>query len=282
MIDICRELARRLKASTDISFRIGIGSVCGLGGSMDSYEEALESLAESTGSVAHVDDMPLSCRYDAEYPIVLENELFHRLKGGQREDCERTAGRYFDWMLENYDEKNVSVRLKALEFVLFAEHEAYLDGGMPYHFTDRANYLPLVYEAEKNSDLRAWFVGKFGDACQNMSTKQKKHENSLVARAQDYIRQNFQKDLSLNEVSRQLDISPYYFSKLFKDETGSNFVEYVTELRIERAKRLLADRERSMKEICTEVGYGDPNYFSRIFKKNTGVTPTEYREGMKA
>lgn len=278
MIDVCRELTRKLRRMTDISFRIGIGSVRKLNESMDSYEEALKALVNSTGSVAHVDDLPIQCRYDEEYPIELEKELFDSLKSGKREECERAAGRYFDWMLENYDEKNMSVRLKTLEFVLFAEHEAYLNGGMTYHFSEREQYLSLVMNVERNRDLRSWFVEKFGESCRNMITKKEEHENQLVVRAQSYIQENFQRDLSLDEVSRQMDLSPYYFSKLFKEETGSNFVEYVTNLRIGKAKELLVNDSLSMKEICAAVGYSDPNYFSRIFKKNTGVTPTEYRE----
>lgn len=278
MIDICRELTRKLRRMTDISFRIGIGSIRKLNESMDSYEEALKALVNSTGSVAHVDDLPIQCRYDEEYPIDLEKELFDSLKSGKREECERAAGRYFDWMIENYDEKNMSVRLKTLEFVLFAEHEAYLNGGMTYHFSERESYLALVMNAEHNSELRSWFVERFGESCRNMITKKEEHENQLVVRAQNYIQENYQKDLSLDEVSRKMDLSPYYFSKLFKEETGSNFVEYVTNLRIGKAKELLVKDGMSMKEICASVGYSDPNYFSRIFKKNTGVTPTEYRE----
>lgn len=281
MIDTCREIVRNLKKSIDISFRIGIGSSRKLSEGMDSYEEALKALANSKGSVAHVEDLPIRCRYDEEYPIDLEKELFESLRKNQVEECENLASRYFDWMLENYDEKNASVRLKILEFVLFAEHQLYLNGGITYHFSDRENYLSLVVNAEKNSDLRAWFVGRFRDICRNMGKKKKEHENQLVVRAQTYIQKNFQRDLSLDEVSRQLDLSPYYFSKLFKEETGSNFVEYVTKLRIGRAKELLLKEEYSMKEICMEVGYSDPNYFSRIFKKHMGITPTEYREGKR-
>ena len=85
--------------------------------------------------------------------------------------------------------------------------------------------------------------------------------------------------MSLDEISREYDISPYYFSKIFKDETGENFIEYLTGVRMEKAKQLLLNKELSMKEICSMVGYADPNYFSRSFKKNVGVTPTEYREG---
>lgn len=277
IIDTCRELARRLKSQTGISFRIGIGSIQKLSQSMVSYEEALKALMNSTGSVAHADDLPIQCRYDEEYPIELEKELFDSLKSGRREECEQLAGRFFDWMTDCYGESNMSVRLKTIEFVLWAEHEAYLGGGMTYHFRDRENYLSIIMEAEKNSDLKGWFVSKFKEACTNMLTRREEHENQLVVRAQAYIQNHFQKDLSLDEVSKQLDLSPYYFSKLFKEETGSNFVEYVTRLRIGRAKELLEKEGMSMKEICASVGYSDPNYFSRIFKKHMGVTPTEYR-----
>ena len=71
----------------------------------------------------------------------------------------------------------------------------------------------------------------------------------------------------------------YYFSKMFKESTGENFIEYLTNVRIEKAKELLNNTDYSMKEIGIMVGYADPNYFSRTFKKNVGVTPTEYREG---
>lgn len=282
MIDVCRELVRKLRKLTDISFRIGIGSVRRLKESMESYEEAMKALSSSTGSVAHVDDLPIQCRYDEEYPLDLEKELFDRLNEGNVEACERAAERYFDWMEITYDEKNLSVRLKTLEFVLYAEHAAYTNGGMTYHFEDREDYLPLIMNADTNSSLRSWFVQKFKEACRNMVTKKEEHENQIVVKAKDYIQKNFQNDLSLDEVSRQLDLSMYYFSKLFKEETGNNFVEYMTNLRMEKAKELLQKDELSMKEICSAVGYSDPNYFSRIFKKNTGATPTEYREKERA
>jgi two-component system response regulator YesN len=78
-----------------------------------------------------------------------------------------------------------------------------------------------------------------------------------------------------------VDISPYYFSKLFKEETGENFIECLTNIRIEKAKQLLQNKEVSIKNICVETGYSDPNYFSRIFKKQVGITPTEYRDNFK-
>ena len=75
-----------------------------------------------------------------------------------------------------------------------------------------------------------------------------------------------------------MDISPYYFSKLFKQEVGETFIEYLTRTRIRNARRLLEDPRHSIKEVCMLCGYSDPNYFSRIFKKYEGMTPSEYRD----
>ena len=114
-------------------------------------------------------------------------------------------------------------------------------------------------------------------AAVNLTESRQKNSAGLIKQAQEYIRAHFAQDLSLDNVSRQVNVSPYYFTKLFKEETGQTFVEYLTSIRMEKAKTLLNTTDKSMKEICTAVGYSDPNYFSRSFKKNTGETPTEYR-----
>ena len=95
-----------------------------------------------------------------------------------------------------------------------------------------------------------------------------------MEKAKEYINENFHKDISLDDVSKVVDISPYYFSKLFKQEAGKNFIEYLTEVRLRNARSLLRNPQYSIKEICVRSGYSDPNYFSRIFKKYEGVTPS--------
>ena len=76
-----------------------------------------------------------------------------------------------------------------------------------------------------------------------------------------------------------MHISPYYLSHLFKEELDITFIEYLTRVRIEEARRLLFQTSMSIQEITQRVGYVDPSYFSRVFKKVTGMTPNRYRRG---
>jgi len=105
----------------------------------------------------------------------------------------------------------------------------------------------------------------------------------LMANVKRYLQHNYMlSGMSLDSISDILHINASYFSMLFKKSFGVNFVDYLTELRIGAAKKLLADPLLSAAEIAGMVGYESPNYFTRVFKKNTGMTPTEYRKKLSA
>ena len=131
---------------------------------------------------------------------------------------------------------------------------------------------------EDYEEIRAWFLEKMMQTCYSIRDKNEDRSESLVEKARSYMQENYSRDISLDDVSKEVNVSPYYFSKIFKEESGENFTEYLTKIRINKAKELLEDAELSIKEIGVMSGYTDPNYFSRIFKKHTGITPREYRE----
>ena len=145
--------------------------------------------------------------------------------------------------------------------------------------TSRRSYIRELQSCTDIENLKKWFLDKTREICTKHGEFQGKRSwQSIIDRAKEYINENFRRDISLDDVSREVDISPYYFSKLFKQETGKNFIEYLTEIRLKNARELLQDSRLSIKEICAQSGYSDPNYFSRIFKKYEGVTPSEFRE----
>ena len=103
--------------------------------------------------------------------------------------------------------------------------------------------------------------------------------NALVmAHVRKYMEDNYMFDLSLDSVSEILHISPAYLSAQFKKYQKTNFLDCLTELRINAAKELLTDPFRSAAEVASMVGYEDSSYFARTFKKRTGMTPTQYRK----
>ena len=277
-VERCRQMQKKISEYTGLTCRIGIGSILPPEKMEESYRDAQKALETGKGSVAHCRDLPVFCEYEPDYPLHLENRLFDCIKAGKVQESKEAAKVYFNWMEETQKEYEPNIRLKALEFVLFMEYVAYKSGGLVYRFRDRAEYLELI-EKEDLGKVRAWFIQKTEAAAGNVAGQKKEYSSEAIERAQKYIRQNYRKDLSLEEMSRQMDMSPYYFSKLFKEVTGSNFVEYVTGVRMERARELLTEGRKSIKQICAEIGYSDPNYFSRIFKKYEGCTPTEFREG---
>ena len=92
-----------------------------------------------------------------------------------------------------------------------------------------------------------------------------------------YVDSHYCKNISLKFLAGHFYLEQKYLSKLFKNYIGQGFIEYVTNKRIEKAKKLLANTNYTISEIAEQVAYEDANYFSVVFKRNVGITPREYR-----
>ncbi|WP_440898033.1 response regulator [Amphibacillus sp. Q70] len=103
-------------------------------------------------------------------------------------------------------------------------------------------------------------------------------ELDSIKQIKQYIIDHSNEDISLDFLADRAGLSTIYISKMFKEKLGINYIDFLTECRIEQAKTLIQDPEKSIKEIALDVGYHDPNYFSKVFKKSTGVSPMTYRE----
>ena len=102
-----------------------------------------------------------------------------------------------------------------------------------------------------------------------------------IKEAVDYIKQNYNKDLNMAVVSNHISMNYSLFSFSFKQYTGNNFVNYMKELRVAKAKELLADTDMKIIEISRKIGYDNEKHFMRIFKAECGVSPSEYRKNMQ-
>ncbi|MDF2941951.1 MAG: response regulator [Herbinix sp.] len=113
---------------------------------------------------------------------------------------------------------------------------------------------------------------------EQLNQDKKLADKKPIRLAKQYMKEKYTQPITLEEVSNQIGFNPTYFSSLFKKETGQNFLEYLTDTRIQAAKQLLADTNRSVIQVSEEVGYIDIKHFTKLFKKATGLTPSEYRK----
>ena len=282
LIEQGRALAHRVEDKSSVECKLGIGATAPLTRICESYTQAVKALKHCKGIVSHINDLPIVSDYESGYPAEREKHLEEMVLRGDAPAAVSDAEIFFQWMVERYPEHDMAIRLKVLEFVMRAEYNAFHEGGgIRYHFLDRDEYLQTVLAAGSFEELKGWFLRKIAESARNVSTKADEKANRVVAKARAFIDRNFNRDLTLEEVSREVHVSPYYFSKLFKEQTGDNFINYLTQRRVETAKQLLADGMLNIKAICNAIGYNDPNYFSRLFKRFEGVTPTEYREQLQ-
>lgn len=281
LIEQGRALAHRVEDKIGVECKLGIGTTVTMERLCESYSQAVKAVKHCKGIVSHINDLPILSDYETGYPAEQEKHLEEMILKGDTQSAAADAEVFFQWMVERYPEHDMAIRLKVLEFVMRAEYFAFHEGGgIKYHFLDRDDYLQTVLAADNYDELKSWFLRKVAESARNVTTKADEKANRVIAKARAFIDRNFNRELTLEEVSREVHVSPYYFSKLFKEQTGENFINYLTLRRVETAKQLLADGRLNIKNICTEVGYNDPNYFSRLFKRFEGVTPTEYREQM--
>ena len=134
------------------------------------------------------------------------------------------------------------------------------------------DYLLKPWKEEKLFEL-------INTAIENVRSMQKTYGivHSQKDVIKDYIDRNYKKDISAKDVAGILGYSDVYFSKVFKQLFDDNFVNYLTKIRIDRAKVLLKDVSFNIKEVGKSVGYADSNYFTKVFKRSIGMSPSEYR-----
>lgn len=128
---------------------------------------------------------------------------------------------------------------------------------------------------DEQADFLCEYVSSEIDYCMGL---QMKKVGEPIRIAQEYVRAHIDRQISLEEVSEQAFVSAGYLSTLFKERTGKNFSDYVIEMRIEEAKRLLRQPALSMSDIAERIGYADARHFSKVFQKMVGVKPTAYRK----
>ncbi|WP_080836249.1 helix-turn-helix domain-containing protein [Cohnella massiliensis] len=141
-----------------------------------------------------------------------------------------------------------------------------------------ANLYEQLLHVRESDALPDWFDRKvIRPFIRELSQKQNAQMRQTIEKAAELLRESYRSDISLDSCADRLKISPFILSKMFKEIVGVNFIDYLTDIRLEKARELLRDTDLKISEVAESVGY-QHSYFNRLFKKKEGVTPTHYRE----
>jgi two-component system, response regulator YesN len=257
----------------------------GLGEAPDCYGEALQALdyriLHDARTVIHFEELQHREETIYFYPVELEVRMINLLKSG---DYEETAAILDQLYEQNILSRGVTPELGKFLFfdmlstLLKVIHALQIDGRQWFDGSDRD---PMKWIASSHSSEET--MGRIKQLCREMCdyVLEARIDPSarLKERMREYIDRNFADSaLSLNSIADQFGMTPSYISGIFKKQFGINLSDYLVQLRVDRAKRHLADSEMTIQQIAESVGYTTDIGFIRAFKKIEGVPPGKYRE----
>lgn len=138
-----------------------------------------------------------------------------------------------------------------------------------------------MHQFHRFSDLRDFITDRILDILEQVSTAGGSREAQQMKIIKEYIEEHYSENITLESMASQVFMNPYYFSSFFKKHTHENFKQYVTNIRMKNAVRLLLQTDLLVYEIAEQVGYHNPRQFSDMFKKSYGKLPQEYKSQIK-
>ncbi|MBB3110198.1 AraC-like DNA-binding protein [Paenibacillus phyllosphaerae] len=220
---------------------------------------------------------PAAGTLELQYPFALEKEVIYAIRGGLQEEA-ASAVRKFVQELSGSAATEHMVQQGMLQLLGGIQHAMLQLGLNPVRLFEGANLFEGLSKLRHAGEMADWFeehvIAAFIDA---MGVKQQSQQKETIEKLALHIRQHYNTNLSLDELAEKAGMNTYALSRAFKDVLGVNYIDYLTGLRMERAKELLAGSDMKMNAIAEHIGY-QPSYFNRLFKKSEGITPRQYRE----
>lgn len=213
-----------------------------------------------------------------EYPFEKEKELLSCIAAGDKRGSQTILNEILGHIFFSSGGDFDTIKARILELIVLLSRAA-VEGGADVEeiFGLNYKYLSTIHSFKTVEELTHWLskiMIRFTDCVFNF--KNIKHVD-VIYKAINYIKQNYMKKITLEEVASHVYLSPSYFSKIFKDDMKCNFNTYVNRIRIERSKQLLLQDTLNLADISNMVGYEDQSYFSKVFKRVVGITPGRYR-----
>jgi len=216
------------------------------------------------------------------YPLETERELLRRVRLGDKEGAKEVLNEILGKILFKNAGQIELIRARILELAVVlsraaVEAKAELEMILGLNF----EYIQELGKLKSIEELCIWIVKVLDRFTESVYENRNIKNVDMIRKTREFIRANYKKKIKLIDISKAIYLSPYYLSHIFKKETGSTLLEYLTKVRIEEAKRLLENTPWNTTRISFEVGCSDQSYFCKVFKKSEGISPSDYKKRMK-
>lgn len=247
-----------------------------------SYHEAMTALRYAerleAGGIVHVENVSEGERRRS-YPVREKEKLLALIRSGDVENSRLALAAFFVKFRHYLEEEPAVLRIRLYELVCSFIDSAILGGGDEKTLNERvAEYIGDIAHITDPAVAERRLERIVTETAQLVVRVYERRSKVLMETARKYIEANYRRQLSYRDVANEISISPSYFLSLFKKETGTTFVDYLTAVRIEKAKNLLATTDLAVTHIAYDVGFNNSNYFSNIFRKVVGISATEFRK----
>lgn len=273
---VCREIQRKVKENTGLSISIGIGlSVEQIADLPKSYETAMNALklrfSQEDGMIHNMEKARADVNLSEIEGLVAGFKIY--LAKNDINQAQAAIDDIEIWLRKNHITKSeIIVYLHQIIQIIY-RHAKEVDQDLILS-DDETTEITKVSNLSKGIELVKAYLQKTIEHADKMNMSSTARQTEL---ALEYMEHNFDNpNLTLNDICNYLGISTSYFSSFFKEATGKTFTEALTNIRLERAKKLLLETSFKNYEIAQKVGYSDPHYFNIAFKKATGVTPKRF------
>ena len=265
-----------------MAVNIGIGdSYSGLQDLKSSYQDAMNAVELAStiegGQVIHIRDIS-EHSVQGEYPIKERDAFLAAVKHGDQEAAEKNLKIFIARLVSWEENANSLLRIRLYELIGLIIDSAIAGGGdidELFHISRRL--YTEAHVVRTIDQLNRWLSERTREVTALVARSHSSRTGTMVRRAMDYIHDNFQRQISVQDVAAAVNISESYLKSIFRKVSGYTYSEYLSKVRLDRAKELLVNTHMTVMEIALEIGYQTPTSFSTLFRKHTGVSPSQFR-----
>ncbi len=216
------------------------------------------------------------------YPLESEQELLGKVKIGDRTGAKEILNSILGTILFHNPGDVGILKVRLLELLSILSRAA-VEGGVDVNVMLERNlaYINVVMDIDNQEDLCAWISAALNEFIELVYSSQDAKKITQISPAINYIDANYDKPLTLADIAKACHLSVSRLAHVFKEQMGITLIDYLTNVRIERAKQLLLSTDQNCTEICFEVGYNNQSYFTQTFKRLVGMTPRQFRSSNK-